>query len=140
MTDLTDADLEAIEKRCEKAKEEWSLRVCSYVVGDGVYNWTMHHAEWYMDNLPALIAALREARGEREKVMAENRLLVEAWLAEHGQLPDLDIPITAAEVERVKRLERAAVLLWDAVAVHCLPSALLDLACAALAALEEGEG
>jgi len=67
MPDLTDADLEAMEKRCEAATKEWSdVRFSLSTVGPGPLKWTHSHAKWYMDNLPALIAALREARGERD--------------------------------------------------------------------------
>ena len=153
MSDLTDADLEAMEKRCEAATKEWSdVRFSLSTVGPGPLKWTHSHAKWYMDNLYALIAALRAARAERDtmaelyareghkslvllnentSLLAENRLLVaclnsirclavEGIGAEWEELapkvvsiyatcigPEL-VPLTAAEVARVQRLEKVA--------------------------------
>ena len=117
MPDLTDADLEAMEKRCEKELE-------------GPWPHVIYPAHARSD-VPALIAALREAQGERDGFKAENRLLVaclnsirclavEGIGAEWEELapkvvsiyatctgPEL-VPLTAAEAERVKRLEKVA--------------------------------
>ena len=149
MTDLTDADLEAMEKRCEAVRTE-------AVRENSPWNpWFMGQAEILATDIPALIAALREARGKRDvmselyareghkslvllnentSLLAENRLLVaclnsirclavEGIGAEWEELapkvvsiyatctgPEL-VPLTAAEAERVKRLEKAEQLL-----------------------------
>ena len=113
MPDLTDADLEAMEKRCEKELE-------------GPWPHVIYPAHARSD-VPALIAALREAQGELEQeihlvfdgppehvagrfVEAENSagesISVGRW-EQRGEYWHLIIP-RAAEVERVKRLEKVA--------------------------------
>lgn len=156
MSDPTDAELEAMEKRCEAATKgpwEWFKNqvhpdgtvgvwgpdgdeICA-CWGNLAYSTEptddadfIAHAR---SDVPALIAALREARKERDEaearyveqleradaavgdrdhrvahVLTENRLLIEYCLSDGGQLPDLDLSLTAAEVERVKRLEKVA--------------------------------
>ena len=122
MPDLTDADLEAMEKRCEKELE-------------GPWPHVIYPAHARSD-VPALIAALRDARGKRDvmselyareghkslvllnentSLLAENRLLRE-WLNKATTKlcrlniawtwPSPDIAsLTAAEAERVRRME-----------------------------------
>lgn len=174
MPDLTDADLEAMEKRWQEAtKGPWEERSAPHpdepiskadymasllkpefnqkplmvvirdlpdeylvvaIVGDGPNSGS--NAEFIArsyEDIPALIAALREARGERDGFKAENRLLQQVLFhcvnmagaaspcrdciaAERGpvggckiQDEDMDFaPLTAAEVERVQRLEKVA--------------------------------
>ena len=125
MSDLTEADLEAMEKRCEKELE-------------GPWPHVIYPAHARSD-VPALIAALREARGKRDvmselyareghkslvllnentSLQAENRLLRE-WLNKATTKlcrlniawtwPSPDIArLTAAEAARVQRLEKVA--------------------------------
>jgi len=61
MSDLTDADLEAMEKRCEKELE-------------GPWPHVIYPAHARSD-VPALIAALREARGARDEGVARVKRL-----------------------------------------------------------------
>ncbi len=117
MSDLTDADLEAMEKRCALVKRAKYLPVRESLIIT-----TEDIEQMTREDLPALIAALREARGEREearKALDENRLLRDLL----AQVVDGDdviseaavvlysdegkaIALTAAEAERVRRMER----------------------------------
>ena len=129
MSDLTDADLEAMEQRRVRASNE--LYNVNHLRGNA--------STALEEDIPALIAALREARGERDtmselyareghkslvllnentSLLAENRLLrdvvaeymlsLKEWSNEYWE-SRLDVaPLTAAEVERVKRLEKVA--------------------------------
>ncbi len=110
MSDLTDAELEAMEKRCALVKRAKYLPVRESLIIT-----TEDIEQMTRTDLPALIAALREARGERDGFKAENRLLRE-WLNKATTKlcrlniawtwPSPDIaPLTAAEAERVRRME-----------------------------------
>jgi hypothetical protein len=137
MSDLTDADLEAMEKRRVRASNE--LYNVNHLRGNA--------STALEEDIPALIAALREARAERDamsnlyaheghkslvllnentSLLAENRLLrdivqtarlfLEANPELNGTGPlrgdmealDCSPSATAAEVERVKRLGKVA--------------------------------
>ena len=167
MTDLTDADLEAITARAEVATNEavemsWGHHSaeCPYSRDDWDSDDSMcptcpacQTVKLLSEDIPALIATLREARAERDamsnlyaqeghkslvllnentSLLAENRLLREAvedllggWRyirqahgdlygvgwdrAQHkGEIALAETPLTAAEVARVKRLEKVA--------------------------------
>jgi len=136
MSDLTDAELEAMEKRpwsdgliWEAVARGWcsnenAHKEMDVTLGEAIAVEVQTLVREHFSNLPALIAALREARGERKQeihlvfdgppehvagrfVEAENSagesISVGRW-EQRGEYWHLIIP-RAAEVERVKRLE-----------------------------------
>jgi len=176
MSDLTEVELEAMEKRCALVKRAKYLPVRESLIIT-----TEDIEQMTRTDLPALIAALREARGERDgmselyareghkslvllnentSLLAENRLLRE-WLNKATTKlcrlniawtwPSPDIArLTAAEAERVRRMERVWHTLnsiedeTDGVCPMCGSEWGCNIDCtfctlAALAALGEGE-
>ena len=111
MPDLTDADLEAMEKRCEAVRTE-------AVRENSPWNpWFMGQAEILATDLPALIRELQAAREREAALLAEGRLLKKRLdtLADFAKSigarsinEGVDTPLIAAEVERVKALEGIA--------------------------------
>jgi hypothetical protein len=170
MSELTDADLEAMEKRCEAVHTE-------AVRENSPWNpWFMGQAEILATDLSALIAALREARA---LIAAEVEEV--GWLKEIAIRAGYDLDARAvcrktgfqnctqcprleccdnqsrfskyeiamgerrksAEVERVKRLEKvaeAAKVIRDYESFECTEGKIGADLDAALAELDAGEG